>query len=157
MLSIFSCIYWPFVYFLWRNVCLVLLPIFLSGLFVFLMLSCMSCFCILEINLLSVLFENIFFQSEGCLLILSIVFFVNLVPFVYFCFYFHYLGWGRDTNGKEPACQCRRCEFDSWVGKIPWRRHGNPLQYSCLENPMDRGTWWATVHGVAESWTQLSV
>ena len=33
--------------------------------------------------------------------------------------------------------------------------HGNPLQYSCLENPMDRGAWWATVHGVAKSWTWL--
>ena len=32
---------------------------------------------------------------------------------------------------------------------------GNPLQYSCLENPMDRGTWWITVHGVTESQTQL--
>ena len=43
------------------------------------------------------------------------------------------------------------------VGSIPgWRRspgggHGNPLQYPCLENPMDRGAWGATVHGVAES------
>ena len=35
-------------------------------------------------------------------------------------------------------------------------KNGNPLQYSCLENPMDRGAWWATVHGVAESWTRLS-
>ena len=35
--------------------------------------------------------------------------------------------------------------------------HGNPLQYSCLENPMDRGVWWTTVHGVAKSWTQLSI
>ena len=34
--------------------------------------------------------------------------------------------------------------------KMPWRRHGNPLQYSCLENPMDRGAWWATVHGVTK-------
>ena len=39
---------------------------------------------------------------------------------------------------------------------IPGERHGNPLQYSCLENPTDRGAWWATVHGVAKSWTQLS-
>ena len=31
--------------------------------------------------------------------------------------------------------------------------NGNPLQYSCLENPMDRGAWWAAVHGVAQSWT----
>ena len=38
------------------------------------------------------------------------------------------------------------------------RREGNgtPLQYSCLENPMDGGAWWATVHGVAKSWTRLS-
>ena len=34
--------------------------------------------------------------------------------------------------------------------------NGNPLQYSCLENSMDRGFWWATVHGVAKCWTQLS-
>ena len=34
-------------------------------------------------------------------------------------------------------------------------RYGNPLQYSCLENPMDRGTWRATVHGVTKNWTQL--
>ena len=45
--------------------------------------------------------------------------------------------------------QCRRpC---SWVRKIPWRRESNPLQYSCLENSMDRGAWQATVHEVAES------
>ena len=41
-------------------------------------------------------------------------------------------------------------------GKSPGGGHGNPLQYSCLENPMDRGNWWATVHRVAESQTQLS-
>ena len=34
--------------------------------------------------------------------------------------------------------------------------NGNPVQYSCLENPMDGGAWWATVHGVTKSWTQLS-
>ena len=34
--------------------------------------------------------------------------------------------------------------------------NGNPLPYSCLENPMDRGAWWAAVHGVTKSWTQLS-
>ena len=47
------------------------------------------------------------------------------------------------------------------VGSIPgWERspgggHGNPLQYSCLENPMDRGAWQATVHRIAKSWTHL--
>ena len=46
---------------------------------------------------------------------------------------------------------CKRHGFNPWVRKIPWRRKWNPLQYSSLENPMDRGTWWATVHGVEES------
>ena len=47
------------------------------------------------------------------------------------------------------------------LGSIPRSRrfsgvgHGNPLQYSCLENLIDRGAWWATVHRVAKSWTQL--
>ena len=40
--------------------------------------------------------------------------------------------------------------FNPWVGKISWRRKWNPVQYSCLKNPMDKGGLWATVHGVAE-------
>ena len=40
-------------------------------------------------------------------------------------------------------------------GRSPGRGHGNPLQYSCLENPIDRVAWWATVHRVAKSWTRL--
>ena len=40
--------------------------------------------------------------------------------------------------------------------RFPGGGNGNPLQYSCLENPMDRGAWWATVYGVAKSHTQLS-
>ena len=58
---------------------------------------------------------------------------------------------------KESACQCRRhkrCEFDSWVGKILWSRKWQPAP--CLENSRDRGAWWATVYGVAKSWTLLS-
>ena len=54
----------------------------------------------------------------------------------------------------KTAYQCRRRkrpEFDPWVRKIPWRRAWQPLQYSCLENPMDRGVWWAAVHRVAKS------
>jgi len=41
-------------------------------------------------------------------------------------------------------------------GRSPGEGNGNPLQYSCLGNPMDRGAWKATVHGVAKNWTQLS-
>ena len=42
------------------------------------------------------------------------------------------------------------------LGRFPGEGNGNPLQYYRLENPMDRGAWWATVHGVAKSWTRLS-
>ena len=42
------------------------------------------------------------------------------------------------------------------LGRSPAKGNGNPLQYSCLENPMDRGTWQAVVHGVTKSWTLLS-
>ena len=42
------------------------------------------------------------------------------------------------------------------LGRFPGRGHGNPLQYFCLENPMDRGVWWAILHGVAKSQTRLS-
>ena len=77
---------------------------------------------------------------------------------------FHfYLGLPGDASGKEPTCQCRRHKrhwFDPWVGKIPWRRNGNPLQCSCLENPMERGAWRATVHVVTNSlghdWSNLA-
>ena len=41
-------------------------------------------------------------------------------------------------------------------GRSPGEENGNPLQYPCLENPMDRGAWWATVHGVTKSRTRLS-
>ena len=54
-------------------------------------------------------------------------------------------GW---RSGKESACQRKRCGFDPWVGKIPWRSKHSSLQYSCLGNPTDRGAWQATVQGV---------
>ena len=44
----------------------------------------------------------------------------------------------------------------SGLGRYPGGENGNPLQYSCLENPMDRGAWRVTLHGVAKSWIQLS-
>ena len=53
--------------------------------------------------------------------------------------------------------QPRRPRYGPWVRKVPWKRwNGNPLQYSCPQNSKDRGVWWATVHGVAKSQTQLS-
>ena len=42
-------------------------------------------------------------------------------------------------------------------GRSPGVGNGNPLQYSCLQKPMNRGAWWVTVRGVAKSWTQMSM
>ena len=58
-------------------------------------------------------------------------------------------------SSKEFSCQHRRHRFNPWVRKIPGGGHGNPLQYSSLENPMDRGVWQAIVLGVAKHQTQL--
>ena len=50
--------------------------------------------------------------------------------------------------GKESACNAGELGLIPGLGRFPGERNGNPLQYSCLENPMDRGAWQATVHGV---------
>ena len=65
------------------------------------------------------------------------------------------------SDGKESACNAGNLGSIPGLGRIPGEGNGNPLQYSCLENPMDRGpmdiaAWRATVHGVAKSWTRLS-
>ena len=63
------------------------------------------------------------------------------------------------ASGKESACQCRRGKismFDPCVGWSAGVGNGNPLQYSCLENPTDRGSWWASVLGCLLSLTWLS-
>ena len=64
-------------------------------------------------------------------------------------------GLPRWPSGKESACQCRR-HRRSLGGEYPLEEEiSNPLQYSCLENPMDREAWWATVRGVGKSRTGL--
>ena len=61
-------------------------------------------------------------------------------------------------KGKESACKAgatRDAGSVARLGGYPGGGHGNPLQYSCLENPMDREAWQTTVHRVAKSWTRL--
>ena len=60
------------------------------------------------------------------------------------------------TEVKASACNVGDLGSIPGLGRFPGEGNSNPLQYSCLENPMDRGAWWATVHGVAKSRTQLS-
>ena len=61
------------------------------------------------------------------------------------------------AEGKESACNVGDLGSISGSGRSPGERNGNPLQYSCLENSMDRGAWWARVHGVTKSWMQLTL
>ena len=61
------------------------------------------------------------------------------------------LPWGSDS--KESTCNLGDLDLISGLGRSPGEGLGNPLLYSCLENPMDRGAWKATVHGVAKSQT----
>ena len=58
------------------------------------------------------------------------------------------LGSSGSSGGKESACSAGDLGLISGLGRSPEEGNGNPLQYSCLENSMDRGAWWATVHGV---------
>jgi len=63
--------------------------------------------------------------------------------------------WPDGKDSKETACHVEdQGSIPGW-GRSPGERNGNPLQYSCLGNPMDGGTWWTTVHGVAKSRTPL--
>ena len=60
------------------------------------------------------------------------------------------------SEGKASACNAGDPGSIPGSGRSPGEGNGNPLQYSCLENPMDGEAWWATAHGVAESRTRLS-
>ena len=55
-------------------------------------------------------------------------------------------------NGKESACNAGDMSSIPGLGRSPGEGNRNPIQYSCLGSPMDRGAWWATVHRVEKSW-----
>ena len=84
----------------------------------------------------------------------------RILPLARGCFSAEVLGslydglpwWGSD--GQESACGVGELGLIPGLGRSPGKRNGNPLQYSCLENPMDRAVWQATVHAVAKSRTR---
>ena len=61
--------------------------------------------------------------------------------------------WAFLVDQTKPACNGGGMGSIPGLGRCPGEGTGSPLQYSCLENSMNRGDWWATVHGVARSWT----
>ena len=60
------------------------------------------------------------------------------------------MGFLGGSAGKESTCNAGDLDLIPGLGTSPGEGNGYTLQYSCLENPMDRGTWWATVHGAAK-------
>ena len=80
---------------------------------------------------------------------------IPLLPLIFFA-YFSRLGFPGGSEVKASACNAGDLGSIPGWGRSPGEGNGNPLQYSCLENPMGGGAWWATVHGVAKSWTRLN-
>ena len=66
---------------------------------------------------------------------------------IYFCF----IDYPKAFDCVDQSGDIRDVDLISGLGRSPGEGNGNPLQYSCLKNPMDRGAWWATVHGVTKS------
>ena len=65
-------------------------------------------------------------------------------------------GFPGDSDDKESACNVRDLGLIPGLGRFPGEGNGYPFQCSCLENSMDRGAWWAAIHGVAKSQALLS-
>ena len=63
------------------------------------------------------------------------------------------LGFPGGSDGKESACNAGDLDLIHGLGRSPGKRNGYPLPDFYLENPMDKGAWWATAHGVKKSWT----
>ena len=63
------------------------------------------------------------------------------------------MGLPDGSEVKESACSAGDAGSTLELGRLPREGHGNPLQYSCLKNSMDGGTWRVTVHGLVKSWT----
>ena len=63
-----------------------------------------------------------------------------------------YMGFPGGSDSKESAYNVGDLGSIPELGQPPGGGHGSPLQYSCMENPMGRGAWWATVHGIPKSW-----
>ena len=75
------------------------------------------------------------------------------------CFFLHcfvLVSFPGVSEVKASVCNAGDLGSIPGLGRSPGEGNGNPLQYSCVENPMNGGAWWATVHGIAKSWTWLS-
>ena len=93
-----------------------------------------------------------------CIYTQKLVCIYDTQAFIYICIkrYIHMnMGFPRGTDGKESACHAGDPGLIPELGRSPGEGNGNPLQYYRLENSRDRGAWWATAHGVAQSRRRL--
>ena len=107
---------------------------------------------------------TVFCSSRTCLLhgtmyherltIIHITFH-SMVPVYHYLLEFHWVSLVAQVVKNLPANEGVMGSIPG-SGRYPGKGNGNPLQYFCLENSMDRGAWWATVHVVTQSWTQMS-
>ena len=79
--------------------------------------------------------------------------YVCVCVYIYIYIYMTNVCFPGGSDGKESACNAGNLGLIPGSGRSPREGNGNPLQYSCLENPKDRGAWQATVHGVTKSQT----
>ena len=100
--------------------------------------------------------EEIGNPSEKEFRVMIIKKFQNLESRMDFILFNVLMGFWGSSDGKESACNVGGLGLIPESGRSPVEGNGNSLQYSCLENSMDRGTWQATVHGVEKSRTQLN-
>ena len=103
----------------------------------------------------STIIKIIGFKSVIVLFFYSVHVFFPLFSFYVFCFIkcfmvFQVMDFSGSLDSKESACNAGDLSSVPGLGGSPGEGNGCPLQYSCLENPMDRGAWWVTVHGVTE-------
>ena len=100
----------------------------------------LSCF-----HVLAVLYSTAMNIAQGCMCLFELEFSQGICP-----------GFLCSSAGKESACSAGDLSSIPGLERSPGEGNGNPLQYPCLENLMDRGAWWAEVHGVAKNRARLS-
>ena len=102
--------------------------------------------------------QRVVCRTAGEFLVLG----VSLPAFFFFFAFLEFLNIGEQIKQLSKSIKKKKTRFLArselcvFTGSLPGGRHGNPLEYSCLENPVDRGAWRATVHGVTKNRTQLS-
>ena len=133
--------------------------------------TCIYDVCLISVQLLS---EILFWKKNFCFINLKAIALrnpkVRFVPISYAFLFFFYssflqklclllslFGFPGGTVVKNSPANAGEVGLIPGLGRSPGEVHGNPLQYSCLQNSMDRGAWQATVHGVTKSWTGLSM